>query len=157
PSDVVQQHAGYHPAHEGGHPVRTGFAVLQMDGHIRADRGDDADEIAADAVVEPRAHVDQRNPRLVLELVDHLAVVMRAEPADRQILQFVGEMADDAGKPADQNNDRFHHPTLPSSEIATRLCASMANSIGSACKTSRQNPLTTSATASSSPTPRERQ
>lgn len=50
-----------------------------------------------------------------------------------------------------------HHPTDPSSEIATSCCASMANSIGSACNTSRQNPLTTSATASSSSMPRWRQ
>ena len=50
-----------------------------------------------------------------------------------------------------------HYPTLPSSEIATSCCASMANSIGSACSTSLQKPLTTSATASSSSIPRERQ
>ena len=48
-------------------------------------------------------------------------------------------------------------PTEPSKEIATNCCASMANSIGKACKTSLQNPLTTRATASSSSMPRERQ
>src|SRR6056297_1081068 len=46
------------------------------------------------------------------------------------------------------------YPTDPSSEIATNCCASMANSIGSACNTSLQNPLTTKATASSSSMPR---
>ena len=50
-----------------------------------------------------------------------------------------------------------HQPTEPSSEIATSCCASMANSIGSSCSTSLQKPFTTSATASSSPIPRERQ
>src|SRR6056297_3136495 len=50
-----------------------------------------------------------------------------------------------------------HQPTDPSSEIATSCCASMANAIGSACNTSRQNPFTTSATASSSSMPRWRQ
>ena len=49
------------------------------------------------------------------------------------------------------------HPTDPSSEIATNACASIANSIGRACKTSLQNPFTTNATASSSPIPRWRQ
>jgi len=48
-------------------------------------------------------------------------------------------------------------PTEPSSEIATNACASMANSIGSACSTSLANPLTISATASSSSMPRDRQ
>ena len=52
---------------------------------------------------------------------------------------------------------RNRHPTDPSNEIATRLCASMANSIGRACSTSRQKPLTTRATASSSSMPRDRQ
>ena len=53
--------------------------------------------------------------------------------------------------------DSASHPTLPSRLIATSFCASMANSIGSACSTSRQKPLTTSATASSSSMPRWRQ
>ena len=48
-------------------------------------------------------------------------------------------------------------PTDPSSEIATSAWASIANSIGNACNTSLQNPLTTSATASSSSMPRDRQ
>ena len=48
-------------------------------------------------------------------------------------------------------------PTEPSSEIATRACASIANSIGNACSTSLANPLTISATASSSPMPRDLQ
>ena len=49
------------------------------------------------------------------------------------------------------------HPTLPSSEMPISFCASTANSIGSFCITSRQKPLTISATASSVERPRWRQ
>ena len=49
-----------------------------------------------------------------------------------------------------------HHPTLPSRLTSSSFCASTANSIGSFCSTSRTKPLTSSATASSSGTPRAR-
>src|SRR5579871_2332549 len=49
------------------------------------------------------------------------------------------------------------HPTLPSSETPTSFWASTANSIGRCCSTSRQKPLTISATASSADRPRWRQ
>ena len=45
-------------------------------------------------------------------------------------------------------------PTLPSREMPTSFWASTANSMGSCCSTSRQKPLTTRATASSSGMPR---
>ena len=48
-------------------------------------------------------------------------------------------------------------PTLPSSEMPSSFLASTANSIGSSSITSRQKPLTISATASSSGMPRLRQ
>src|SRR5690606_36550890 len=56
-----------------------------------------------------------------------------------------------------QGEGLLRHPTLPSSETATNFCASTANSMGRCCKTSRQNPLTISVSASSSGMPRWRQ
>jgi len=47
------------------------------------------------------------------------------------------------------------HPTLPSSDMPSSFCASTANSIGSCIITSRQKPLTISATASSALRPRD--
>ena len=41
------------------------------------------------------------------------------------------------------------YPTLPSKLIPTSFCASTANSIGSCCNTSLQNPFTINPTASS--------
>ncbi len=49
------------------------------------------------------------------------------------------------------------YPTLPSRDRATKLCASMANSMGRCCNTSRAKPFTIKAKASSSPMPRCRQ
>src|SRR5688572_7052479 len=55
-------------------------------------------------------------------------------------------------------DDRLsHHPTLPSSEIEISFCVSTMNSMGRCCSTSRTKPLTISATASSSLSPRCRQ
>src|SRR5262245_50233450 len=48
----------------------------------------------------------------------------------------------------------LRQPTDPSRLIEISFCASTANSIGSCCSTSRTKPLTTSATASSSESPR---
>ncbi len=50
-----------------------------------------------------------------------------------------------------------YQPTLPSSEMPISFCVSAMNSIGSCWRTSRTKPLTTSATASSSSSPRWRQ
>ena len=49
------------------------------------------------------------------------------------------------------------YPTLPSRLMPMSFCASTANSMGSSCMTSRQNPLTMRATAVSSSRPRWRQ
>jgi len=62
-----------------------------------------------------------------------------------------------AGMTGRGRGERGDYPTEPSSEIPTSFWASTANSIGSCCSTSRQKPLTTRATASSSPMPRWRQ
>src|SRR5262249_10279786 len=54
----------------------------------------------------------------------------------------------------DMDDGLVGHPTLPSRLIEISFCASTANSIGSCCSTSLTKPLTTSATASSSVSPR---
>ena len=53
--------------------------------------------------------------------------------------------------------DLQHQPTAPSSDTSSNFFASTANSIGSSRNTCLQKPSTISDTASSSPSPRERQ
>ena len=79
---------------------------------------------------------------------------MHLAGADREIDPVQDRLALDRGV---EIADFKHQPTDPSSEIPTSFWASTANSIGNCCSTSRQNPLTISATASSSPMPRWRQ
>ena len=57
-------------------------------------------------------------------------------------------------RPARQLGCCAHHPTEPSSEMPISFCVSAMNSIGKCCNTSRTKPLTMSATASSSLSPR---
>src|SRR6056297_3139920 len=112
----------------GDHPVIPAF----RDNLVMAQRQQEDREMPEDQQPTPPPLLPQprRKPR---------------QPRNREPLRAV-----DSALP-------FHQPTDPSSEIATSCCASMSNSIGSACSTSRQKPLTTSATASSSSIPRERQ
>ena len=62
----------HHAAHEGGHAGHAGGAILEVDADVGAARGNDADQLAADGVVQPRAHHNSANARFGLELVNDL-------------------------------------------------------------------------------------
>src|SRR5262249_40635461 len=81
---------------------------------------------------------------------------MHAPLLDREIEPIENFLADDLDVQIFdfQKRHSSDYPTLPSRLTEMSFCASTANSIGSCCSTSLTKPLTTSATASSSESPR---
>ena len=151
--DVPEDGDGSGDRDASGDGALLGLELEEVDA-VEGDRAADVVAVASDEHVGERAlartvrshdrvHLARRDGQ-VDALEDRLVLVFQL---DVQIADFQ-HIVSSRARP---------QPTLPSREMATRLCASIANSIGSACSTSRQKPLTTSATASSSPTPRARQ